>query len=117
VPAPAGIMRTAAPMLTGGAAMFVVSLAVGEHVSAIPSLRSVAAVVYLCVFGSVVGFSAFSYLLSHTRPAVATSYAYVNPVIAVLLGIVFAGEHIGAESVLGAVVVLVAVVVVGRART
>lgn len=116
LPAPPGVMRTAAPMLAGGAVMFLVGLATHEHLSAAASVRSIAAVAYLCIFGSLVGFSAFSYLLNHTRPALATSYAYVNPVIAVVLGVTFGGEHFGLASILGASIVLVAVVVVARAR-
>jgi drug/metabolite transporter (DMT)-like permease len=117
---PAGMMGSAAPMLAGGGAMFVVSLATREHAMrehlAAMSTRSVVAVVYLCIVGSLVGFSAYSYLLKHTRPALATSYAYVNPVIAVVLGCAFAGERFGASSAVGAGIVLVAVVVVARAR-
>ncbi len=115
LPAPPGMMRTAAPMLTGGGAMLLIGSATHEHLGA-ASARSVAAVAYLCIFGSLVGFSAFSYLLRHTRPALATSYAYVNPVIAVVLGVAFAGERFGVTSILGASIVLVAVVVVARAR-
>jgi drug/metabolite transporter (DMT)-like permease len=110
------MMRTATQMLGGGAALAVVGLAAHERFAAVPSARAVGAVVYLCVFGSLVGFTAYSYLLAHTRPAVATSYAYVNPVIAVLLGVVLAGEHFGATSMLGAAIVLAAVAVVGRAK-
>jgi drug/metabolite transporter (DMT)-like permease len=117
MPLPRGtMMRTAAQMLAGGAATAVVSLALHERLPGVPSARSIAAIVYLFVFGSLVGFSAFSYLLAHTRPAVATSYAYVNPVIAVVLGVVLAGERFGATSAVGAVIVLAAVVLVGRAK-
>jgi drug/metabolite transporter (DMT)-like permease len=49
------------------------------------------------VFGSIIAFNAYMYLLKHVRPAAATSYAYVNPAVAVLLGIVFVGETIGIE--------------------
>jgi drug/metabolite transporter (DMT)-like permease len=116
LPSPPGIMRTAAPMLAGGGAMLVVSLVTHEQLGGPPSTRSVVALAYLCIFGSLVGFSAYSYLLTHTRPAVATSYAYVNPVIAVLLGVAFGGERFGLTSFAGASIVLVAVVVVARAR-
>jgi drug/metabolite transporter (DMT)-like permease len=117
LPLPPGtMMRTASQMLGGGAALTVVALAAGERFAAVPSARAIGAVVYLCVFGSLVGFTAYSYLLAHTRPAVATSYAYVNPVIAVVLGVVLAGEHFGATSGVGAVIVLAAVVLVGRAK-
>ncbi len=117
LPAPPGIMRIAAPMLTGGASMALVGFATNEHLRETPSAGSIAAVAYLCVFGSLVGFSAFSYLLRHTRPALAMSYAYVNPVIAVVLGVLFLGEHFGVTSTLGASIVLVAVIVVARARS
>jgi drug/metabolite transporter (DMT)-like permease len=113
---PAGNMRTAAQMLAGGAAMFVVSLAMGERMGGAMSARTVGAAVYLCLFGSLLGFSAYSYLLKNTRPAVATSYAYVNPLIAVLLGILLAGEKFGATSIAGAAIVLAAVAVVRRAK-
>ena len=120
VPSPPGTMGTAAPMLAGGGAMFVVSVAMREHAMREPlaaaSVRSVIAVAYLCVVGSLVGFSAYTYLLKHTRPAFATSYAYVNPVIAVVLGCAFAGERFGASSAVGTAIVLVAVIVVARAR-
>ena len=117
VPAPAGIMRTAAQMSAGGAVMLLLSRALGEQPALAASARGVAAVAYLCVFGSIVGFSAFTYLLKHTRPVVATSYAYVNPVIAVALGVLFAGEHVGAASAIGAVIVMGAVIMVGLARS
>jgi drug/metabolite transporter (DMT)-like permease len=103
-------------MMAGGAGMAIVSFATREHMAGMPSLRASAALAYLCIFGSLLGFSAYSYLLANTRPAVATSYAYVNPVIAVILGVALAGEHLGPTSLLGAGIVLAAVVLVGRAR-
>ena len=114
---PATFTRTGAQMLAGGVVMLIVSLGVGERVVGTPSTRAILAVVYLAVLGSLVGFTAFSYLLAHTRPAVATSYAYVNPVIAVALGVVLAGEHFGLASAVGALVILGAVGIVARARS
>jgi drug/metabolite transporter (DMT)-like permease len=115
LPLPPGtMMRTASQMLAGGMANLVVSAAIHERLAAAPSGRAIAAALYLWLFGSLVGFTAYSYLLAHTRPAVATSYAYVNPVIAVLLGVVLAGEHFTGASFLGAALVLAAVAVVGR---
>lgn len=113
LPLPAGISRTGAQMLCGGAVLLVVNLVTREGFGA-PSARSVAAIAYLVVFGSLVGFSAYTYLLAHTRPAVATSYAYVNPVIAVLLGVGLAGEHFDARSAAGAIVILAAVALVQK---
>ncbi|MDP9033794.1 MAG: drug/metabolite exporter YedA [Myxococcota bacterium] len=117
VPAPAGTMRTAAQMLAGGALAFVLSYGVHEQVPTAPSARAVLAVVYLCLLGSVGGFSAYSYLMQHTRLAVATSYAYINPVIAVALGVAAAGEHFGTASLFGAIIVLGAVALVLRGRS
>ncbi len=113
LPLPTGILRTGVQMLTGGLAMQVVSTAMHEHLGP-ASARAVGAMAYLTVFGSLLGFTAFSYLLEHTRPAVATSYAYVNPVIAVLLGVMLGGETLGRASAAGAAVVLAAVVLVQK---
>ncbi len=117
LPQPASsLARTGAQMTAGGAVLVVLSAGAGERVTAAPSGAAILAVAYLCVFGSLVGFTAFSYLLTHTRPAVAMSYAYVNPVIAVGLGVTFAGERLDLASVAGAVVILAAVALVARAR-
>ncbi len=110
------LMRTAAQMLAGGAAMLLVSWAVGERWVGLPSARSLAALVYLGVFGSLVGFSAYQYLLGHVRASVATSYAYVNPVIAVGIGVLWAGERLDVASAAGAMIVIAAVLVVVRGR-
>lgn len=113
LPAPSGVMRTAAQMICGGLAMLLLSTLLHEGFGA-PSARSVFALAYLCLAGSLAGFTAYSYLLRHTRPAVATSYAYVNPVIAVTLGVLLAGERFGVQSAAGAVIVLAAVALVQR---
>jgi drug/metabolite transporter (DMT)-like permease len=116
LPLPQGTMRTAAQMIGGGAALLVVSLGAGEHPVLVAPARPFAAFAYLTVFGSLVGFSAYVLLLRHTRPVVATSYAYVNPIVAIVLGVVFAGERFGLTSLVGAAIVLAAVVLVGVAR-
>jgi drug/metabolite transporter (DMT)-like permease len=82
----------------------------------VASARSVAAVVYLTIFGSLVAFSAYMLLLRHMRPVVATSYAYVNPVVAIVLGVAFAGERLGLANLAGAAIVLAGVVLVGVSR-
>jgi drug/metabolite transporter (DMT)-like permease len=109
--------RTGSQMLAGGTVMLLVSAGVGERAVANPSTAAILAVLYLAILGSLVGFTAFSYLLAHTRPAVATSYAYVNPVIAVGLGVALAGERFGVGSAVGALVILGAVGIVARARS
>jgi drug/metabolite transporter (DMT)-like permease len=100
-------------MISGGVVMLLISAVTRENFSS-PSLGAVLALIYLCLAGSLAGFTAYSYLLKHTRPAVATSYAYVNPVIAVALGVIFARERFGLQSAAGAVIVLAAVALVQR---
>jgi lysylphosphatidylglycerol synthetase-like protein (DUF2156 family) len=97
--------------------MAVVGVARNEHLTSPLAPRPLLAVAYLTLFGSLLGFSAYSYLLKHTRPAVATSYAYVNPLIAVVIGVVVAHEHFGATSFAGAMIVLAAVALVGRSMS
>lgn len=116
LPLPQGPMGVAAEMLTGGAVMLGVSVVLGERLTATPSLRSLVALGYLSVFGSLIGFSAYMYLLKHTRPAIATSYAYVNPIIAIVLGVWLGGETASATTWAAAVIIGAGVVIVSRAR-
>ena len=116
LPLPKGAMATAAEMIAGGSAMLVVSLARGERLTAAPSARSIAAVAFLVVFGSIVAFSAYGFLLRATRPAIATSYAYVNPVVALLLGVLLAGEHAGPMTWAAAAIILAGVVILSIER-
>jgi drug/metabolite transporter (DMT)-like permease len=90
-----GLTSAAAQMIVGGVWLTLASLVMGEHLPAAVPLRSALAWVYLVVFGSLVGFTAYIHLLRTTRPSVAMSYAYVNPVIAVLLGAALGGERVG----------------------
>jgi drug/metabolite transporter (DMT)-like permease len=116
---PAGLTAPAAQMLAGGALLMVAAVLTGEAVPSAIALRPLLAFIYLVVFGSWIGFSAYLYLLRRVRPALATSYAYVNPVIAMFLGVAFAGEHIEATEWLAMPVILsgVALVVAGHARS
>ena len=91
----AGPMNAATQMLMAGIFMLAISLFRGEVVTGAPSMKSVLAVVYLIVFGSILAFSAYVWLVANTRSTVATSYAYVNPLVAVALGMTLAGERIG----------------------
>ncbi len=99
-------------MIAGGVIVLMVSYLSGERLVAMPSWKSIAAVLYLGIFGSLVGFTAYMYLLKRVRPALATSYAYVNPVIAVTLGVVFAGERITLIGVAAMAIIIVGVVLV-----
>lgn len=113
---PPAAMNTAAQMLTGGAILFVGALLGGERLPAAPAASATLAVVYLGVFGSIVAFSAYLYLLNTVRPALATSYAYVNPPVAVLLGALFAGETVHALDLAAMAVILAGVGLIALAR-
>ena len=113
LPLPQGAMASAAQMLVGGVVLMVGSVLSGERLEAMPPLKGWFALFYLIGFGSIIAFNAYMYLLKNVRPAAATSYAYVNPAVAVLLGIVFAGETIGIEEALAMLVIISAVVLIG----
>lgn len=113
---PAGPMNTAAQMLCASVAILIVGYATGEHMPAHPTVRATAAVIYLAIFGSIVAFSAYLYVLKHTRPALATSYAYVNPPVAVLFGVLFAGEAVGPYDLAGMAIILLGVAAITLAK-
>ncbi|HEX2913636.1 MAG TPA: drug/metabolite exporter YedA [Chloroflexia bacterium] len=94
LPMPPGLMASAAEMLCAGAILLIVSLLTGTAAPTGFSLESVGALIYLIIFGSLIAFSAFSYLIRTVRPTLATSYAYVNPLVAVGLGALLASEQI-----------------------
>ena len=114
---PQPMMSAAAQMLCGGLSLALIALARGEHLTAMPSLRASMAMLYLLVFGSLLGFSAYIYLLHHTRPAVAASYAYVNPPVAVLIGVMLAGETVTTFDIVGMIIILASVAAITLAKT
>ena len=109
------VMSAGAQMLAGGILLTIAAAAFGEfrgfHPAAI-SARAWFALVYLIVFGSLIGFTAYVWLLHHESPTKVGTYAYVNPVVAVLLGYFFGGEALGMRTVLGTFFVLVSVLVI-----
>jgi drug/metabolite transporter (DMT)-like permease len=111
-------MSTAIQMITGSIALMIIGVAAGElgrfHPAAVTT-RSFLGWAYLVTFGSLVGFTAYSYLLRETTPAKATTYAYVNPVVAVLLGWAFAGEPITMRTVVAAGIILASVAMISLA--
>ena len=113
---PSPFMASAAQMLCGGVAMCIVGAVLGERFAGMPSARGLAAFCYLIVFGSIVGFSAYIWLLHHVRPALAGSYAYVNPAIAVALGAWLAHERFGSHELLAMGVILLGVVAITLAK-
>ena len=106
---PSPFLSTAMQMLGGGAALLLLSVLLGEpwafDASAV-SLRSVLGLLYLMLFGSIVAFSAYIWLLRVSTPARVSTYAYVNPVIAVLLGWALAGEALTTRMIIAATVIV-----------
>ena len=115
---PVPFMAAAGQMIAGSGWMLAAALVTGERMTTMPTLEATAALLWLIVAGSIFGFTAYIWLLHHVRPALATSYAYVNPPIAVLFGAVIAGEVFTTHD-LGAMAVIlagVAIITVARAR-
>ena len=106
-------------MLVGGLALCAAGLLLGEarqvHVAAI-SMRSVFAILYLIVAGSIVAFSAYNWLLQASTPARVGTYAFVNPIVAVFLGWAFAGEAFGPNTLVAALFILAGVVLIVFSR-
>jgi drug/metabolite transporter (DMT)-like permease len=100
-------------MLIGGLVLLPFGVALTNSFA--PSTSSLLALLYLITFGSVVGYTAYTWLLVNAPLATVSTYAYVNPVVAIILGVLFRNEHLSARVVIGAIVVVAAVaVVVGR---
>ncbi len=112
-------MSAAAQMLTGGAMLFV--LAAGTNEFAGFRMQAISrsawfALIYLVIAGSIVGFTAYVWLLHYESPTKVGTYAYVNPVVAVALGYFFGGEGVGARTILGTLLVLVSVVTIATTK-
>ncbi|MDQ2914220.1 MAG: EamA family transporter [Chloroflexota bacterium] len=106
------LVSTAYQMLAGGVALIVVALGGGELAQVDPatfSVRSLIAFAYLIVFGSLVAYSAYTWLLQNASVSLVSTYAFVNPVVAVLLGALILAEPITPTIVMGAAVIVVAV--------
>lgn len=119
--APTPVLANGMTMLSGGTLLFLSGLAHGEWRQVHPerfSPVSIAAWAYLVVFGSILAFSAYTYLLSATTPAKASTYAFVNPVVAVVLGWLVAGEPLTARSLcaMGAIVAAVVILTAGHGK-
>ena len=107
---PAPFMSAASQMLLGSVFACMVGLAIGERIVEIPTLAPTVAMLYLVVAGSIFGFTAYIWLLHHVRPALATSYAYVNPVIAVAIGALLLGEKFNSSAIGAMLLILFGVV-------
>jgi drug/metabolite transporter (DMT)-like permease len=114
---PDSSMTTAIQLLTAGVVMTVLGPLLGERIVAPPPPVAWVALVYLAIFGSLIAFSAYIYLLKTVRPALSTSYAYVNPVVAVALGLTLGGETVTGPVLIALPLIVVSVILVaGRRR-
>jgi drug/metabolite transporter (DMT)-like permease len=113
------VMSSGVQMLAGGILLAVAAAAFGEFHGFHPEAVSRAAwlaLLYLIVAGSIIGFTAYVWLLHHNSPTKVGTYAYVNPVVAVVVGYFLGGEPVGQRTILGTAFVLISVVVITTAR-
>ena len=109
------ILTAGMQMFSGGLVLLFVSLILGEWSKfniAEVSANSWFGVIYLIIFGSLIGFTAYSWLLKNAQPAMVATYAYVNPIVAVLLGWLIAGESFTGQMLIGAGVIVGSVVLI-----
>jgi drug/metabolite transporter (DMT)-like permease len=109
------VMSSGAQMLAGGAMLTFCAGAMGEYHNFNPAMvsnRAWFSLFYLIIAGSIIGFTAYVWLIHHESPTKVGTYAYVNPVVAVLLGYFLADESLGLRTILGTLFVLVSVVVI-----
>ena len=106
-------------MLAGGIFLALAAAALGEfrnfHASSV-SRGAWLSLLYLIVAGSIIGFTAYVWLIHHESPTKVGTYAYVNPVVAVLVGYFLGGEALGLRTILGTLLVLISVVVITTTR-
>jgi len=121
LPLPASkVMTSGAQMLAGGILLTVAAGVLGEFRNFHPASVSRIAwlsLAYLIIAGSVVAFTAYIWLIHHESPTKVGTYAYVNPLVAVVIGYFFGGEALGTRTILGSAFVLVSVVVITTMRS
>jgi drug/metabolite transporter (DMT)-like permease len=112
---PSKVMSSGAQMLAGGMFLALTAVALGEFRNFHPWTISRGAwlsLLYLIVAGSIIGFTAYVWLIHHESPTKVGTYAYVNPAVAVLVGYFLGGETLGLRTILGTLLVLISVVVI-----
>lgn len=119
-PLPGGsVLSASMQMLTAGAMLVLVSAAKGDlehlHAGAL-SPTAIGSIAYLVGFGSLLAYTAYGWLLRNASTTVVSTYAYVNPAVAVLLGWAFAGEHLGLRELVAGLVVLSSVALIVLAK-
>ena len=109
------VMSSGAQMLAGGIFLMIAAAALGEFRNFHPanvSREAWLALLYLIVAGSIIAYTAYVWLIHHESPTKVGTYAYVNPVVAVVIGYFFAGEELGPRTILGSILILVSVIVI-----
>lgn len=110
-------MAAALQMIAGGSSCLLFGLTMGEWTQfdfSFVSIRSVIALGYLILFGSIIGFSAYIWLLKVADPILVTTNTYVNPVVAVMLGWILAGEQMTTNDVLAAAIIILSVIIINK---
>lgn len=113
---PPGGMGYAAEMLIGGTVCFALSLLRGEQLNRPLLPESAVAWVYLTIVGSIIAFSAYMIVIKNLRPALSSSYAYVNPIVAIGLGVAFRAETVSPSAMLAVAIITVAVLFMSLAK-
>jgi drug/metabolite transporter (DMT)-like permease len=106
---PDSLALSAWQMAIGSVISLTIGFSIGERFTQVPSLQATLAMLYLALFGSVLAYSAFVWLVKHVRPALATSYAYVNPPIALLLGVLLLDEPLNSNTVVAMLLILTSI--------
>lgn len=109
---PDSLALAAWQMAIGSVMSLTIGLVIGERFTHMPSFEGTMAMLYLAVFGSIIAYSAFVWLIKHVRPALATSYAYVNPPIALLLGVLLLNEPLSSHTLVAMLLILVSIGIV-----
>ena len=112
-----GAMGFASEMLIGGVFLIILALFKGENFDSPMTVKAIAAWSYLVVAGSLLAFTAYMFLLTKVSSALASSYAYVNPLIAVTLGALFGGENLSAREILAMFIILSSVALITVSHT
>jgi len=109
------LQPAAIQMITGGILLLSASLITGEWTRIIldqVSMRSILSWVYLIIFGSLAAFSAYIWLLKHTTPSRVSTHAYINPLVALILGMAFAEEALTTRNVIAAIIIIISVAII-----
>ncbi|MEE9332212.1 MAG: drug/metabolite exporter YedA [Methylophilaceae bacterium] len=112
LPMPAGLMGAACQMFVGGVVLMLVSAYAGEKWPDAISTKSWGAMIFLVVLGSLAAYSAYQWLLKNVRPLVASSNTFVNPIVAFVVGILFANEHVVQNEYIALAVIIIGVILI-----